>query len=62
MEKITKSLQEPERKRENLEQVKEKARVSVKEKLSANIKNVDEYRSQHYGEKTKQVVKDGQSL
>ena len=62
MEKITKSLQEPERKRENLEQVKEKARVSVKEKLSANIKNVDEYKSQHYGEKTKQAVKDGQSL
>ena len=62
MEKITKSLQEPERKRENLEQVKEKARVSVKEKLSANIKNVDEYKSQHYGEKKKQAVKDGQSL
>ena len=62
IEKITKSLQEPERKRENLEQVKEKARVSVKEKLSANIKNVDEYKSQHCGEKKKQAVKDGQSL
>lgn len=62
MEKITKSLQEPERKWENLEQVKEKARVSVKEKLSTNIKSVDDYKSQHYGIKTKQAVKDGQSL
>jgi len=62
MEKITKSLHEPEQKRKNLEQVKEKARVYVKEKLSANIKYVDEYKSQHYGEKKKQAVKDGQSL
>ena len=62
MEKITKSLQEPERKRENLEQVKEKARVSVKEKLLAGKKSVDDYKSQHYGTNTKQAVKDGQSL
>lgn len=62
MEKIVKSLHEPERKRENLEQVKEKARISVKEKLLANKKSVDDYKSQHYGTNTKQAVKDGQSL
>lgn len=62
LEKITKSLQEPERKRENLEQVKEKARISVKAKLSTNIKRVDDYKSQHYGTNIKQAVKDEPSL
>ena len=62
VEKVTKSLQEPERKKENLEQVREKARISLKAQLSANQKRVDDYKSQHYGTNTKQAKKDGQSL
>ena len=62
MEKVTKSLQEPERKKENLEQVRERARISLKAQLSANQKRVDAYKSQHYGTNTKQARKDGQSL
>ena len=62
MEKITKSLQEPQQKQANLEQVKEKARISLKAQLSANKKYVDDYKSQHYGMNTKQAGKDGQSL
>ena len=62
MEKITKSLQEPERKKENLEQVRERARISLKAQLSANKKRVDDYKSQHYGAETNQAKKDGQSL
>ncbi len=62
MERVAKSLQEPERKKENLEQVKERARISLKAQLSANQKRVDEYKSQHYGTNTKQAKKDGQSL
>ena len=62
MEKVAKSLQEPERKKENLEQVKERARISLKAQLSANQKRVDDYKSQHYGTKTKQARKDEQSL
>ena len=62
MEKITKSLQEPERKKENLEQVRERARISLKAQLSANKKLVDDYKSQHYGAETSQTKKDGQSL
>ncbi len=62
MEKVTKSLQEPERKQENLEQVKATARISLKAQLSANKKSVDDYKSQHYGANTKQAKKDEQSL
>lgn len=62
MEKITKSLQEPERKKENLEQVRERARISLKAQLSANKKRVDDYKSQHYVAETSQIKKDGQSL
>ncbi len=61
-EKITKSLQEPERKKENLEQVKEKARISLKAQLSAKKKYVDDYKSQHYGANVQQAKKDEQSL
>ena len=60
--KVTKSLQEPERKQENLEQVKTTARISLKAQLSANKKCVDDYKSQHYGTNTKQAKKDEQSL
>ncbi len=60
MEKVTKSLQEPERKQENLEQVKEKARISLKAQLSAKQKEADAYNSAHH--KTKQAAKDMQSL
>ena len=62
VEKVTKSLQEPERKKENLEQVRENARISLKAQLSANQKRVDDYKSQHYGTNTKQAKKDGRSL
>lgn len=62
MEKVTKSLQEPERKKENLEQVRTRARISLKAQLSANKKRVDDYKSQHYGSNTKQARKDEQSL
>ena len=62
MEKVTKSLQEPERKQENLEQVKATARISLKAQLSANKKSVDDYKSQHYGANTKQAKKEEQSL
>ena len=62
MGKVTKSLQEPERKQENLEQVKTTARISLKAQLSANKKCVDDYKSQHYGTNTKQAKKDEQSL
>ena len=62
MEKVTKSLQEPERKKENLEQVRTRARISLKVQLSANKKRVDDYKSQHYGANTKQARKDEQSL
>lgn len=62
MEKVTKSLQESERKQENLEQVKTTARISLKAQLSANKKCVDDYKSQHYGTNTKQAKKDEQSL
>ena len=62
MENATKSLQEPERKQENLEQVKTTARISLKAQLSANKKYVDDYKSQHYGANTKQAKKDEQSL
>ncbi len=60
MAKITKSLQEPERKRENIEQVKEKARISLKAQLSAKQKEAGAYNSAHH--KTKQAAKDMQSL
>ena len=60
MEKVTKSLQEPERKKENLEQVRTKARISLKAQLSAKQKEVDAYKSEHHG--TKLAGKDGQSL
>ncbi len=60
LEKITKSLQEPERKQENLKQVIEKARVSFKAQLSAKQKEADAYNSAHH--KTKQAAKDMQSL
>ena len=62
MGKVTKSFQEPERKQENLEQVKTTARISLKAKLSDNKKSVDDYKSQHYGANTKQAKKDEQSL
>lgn len=62
MEKVAKALQEPERKKENLEQVKTKARISLKAQLSANQKRVDDYKSQHYGTNMKQAGKDEQSL
>lgn len=62
LEKVAKSLQEPERKKENIEQVREKARISLKAQLSANKKRVDDYKSQHYGTNTKQAGKDEQSL
>jgi hypothetical protein len=62
MEKITKSLQEPERKQEHLEQVREKAKISIRAQLSANKNRVGEYKSQHDGKNTKQAGKDGQSL
>ncbi len=62
MGKVTKSLQEPERKQENLEQVKTTARISLKAQLSANKKSVDDYKSQHYGTNTKQAKKEEQSL
>ena len=62
MEKVTKSLQEPEQKHENLEQIKTTARISLKAKLRDNKKSVDDYKSQHYGANTKQVKKDEQSL
>jgi len=60
MEKATKSLQEAERKQENLKQVREKARVSLKAQLSARQKEADAYHSAHH--KTKQAAKDMQSL
>ena len=62
IEKVTKSLQEPERKQENLEQVKTTARISLKAQLSANKKYVDDYKSQYYRTNTKQAKKDEQSL
>ncbi len=62
MEKVTKSLQESEQKQEKLEQVKTTARISLKAKLRDNKKNVDDYKSQHYGANTKQVKKEEQSL
>ena len=62
VEKVAKALQEPERKKENLEQVREKARISLKAQLSANKKHVDDYKSQHYGTNMKQAGKDEQSL
>ena len=62
MEKLTKSLQEPDWKQENLEQVKTTARVSLKAQLSANKKHVDDYKSQHYGTNVKQAGKEEQSL
>lgn len=62
LEKVAKALQEPERKKENLEQVKTKARISLKAQLSANIKCVDDYKSQHYETNMKQAKKDEQSL
>ena len=62
LKKVAKSLQEPERKKENLEQVKERARISLKAQLSANQKRVDDYKSQYYGISTKQAKKDEQSL
>ena len=62
MEKLTKSLQEPEQKQENLEQVKTIARISLKAQLSASKKYVDDYKSQHYGVNVKQVKKEEQSL
>ena len=62
MENVTKSLQEPERKQENLEHVKTTARVSLKAQLSANKKHVDDYKSQHYGTNVKQAEKEEQSL
>ena len=62
MEKVTKSLQEPERKKENLEQVRTRARISLKAQLSANKKRVADYKSQHYGSNTKQARKDEPSL
>ena len=62
MEKVTKSLQEPEQKQENLEQVKTTARISLKAQLSANKKCVDDYKSQHYGTNVKQAGKEEQSL
>ena len=62
MEKVTKSLQEPNRKQENLEQVKITARISLKEQLSVNKQYVDDYKSQHYGTNTKQAKRDEQSL
>jgi len=62
MEKVTKSLQEPEQKQENLEQVKTTARISLKAQLCANKKRVDDYKSQHYGTNVKQAGKEEQSL
>ena len=62
IEKVTKSLQEPERKQENLEQVKTTARISLKAQLSANKKYVDDYKSQHYVTNIKQAKKDERSL
>lgn len=41
MDKITKSLHEPERKRENLEQVREKARESIKDRLARGKTEAD---------------------
>ena len=61
-EKLTKSLQEPERQKENLEQVRTTARISLKAQLSAKQKEVDEYKSQHYRTNIKQARKDEQSL
>ncbi len=48
MYKITKSLQEPERKQENIEQVREKARISFKAQLSAKQKEADAYNSVYH--------------
>ena len=62
VEKVAKALQEQDRKKENLEQVREKARISLKAQLSANQKRVDDYKSQHYETNTKQAKKDEQSL
>ncbi len=62
MEKITNSLQEPERKKENLEQVREKVRISLKAQLSANKQYVDDCKSQHYGTNVKQAKKEEPSL
>ena len=62
LKKVAKSLQEPERKKENLEQVKDRARISLKAQLSANQKRVDDYKSQYYGISTKQTKEDEQSL
>ena len=62
MGKVTKSLQEPDRKQENLEQVREKARISLKEQLSVNKQYVDDYKSQHYGTNVKQAKKEEPSL
>ena len=62
MEKVTKSLQEPNRKQENLEQVKITARISLKEQLSVNKQYVDDYKSQHYGTNVKQAKKEEPSL
>ena len=60
MKKVAKSLQEPERRKENLEQVKDRARISLRAQLSAKQKEVDAYKSEHHG--TKLAGKDGQSL
>ncbi len=62
MENATKSLQEPERKRENLKQAKEKERISLKAQLSTNQKRVDDYKSCYYGINAKQAKKCEQSL
>lgn len=62
MQKVTESLHEPERKKENLGEVKERTRVSLKEKLKSKQKNADEYNSQRSLNQTKQAGKDNQSL
>jgi len=47
--KIVEKLQEPEKKAENLEQVKAAAKTSLRDKMSMMQKEVDEYKAQNYG-------------
>ena len=57
-ENVAKSLQKPERKKENMELIKTVAKDSLKARLSAKQKHVDGYKSQHCGETMRQTGND----
>lgn len=61
IEKVQKTLQEPEVRKANTEQIKKKARTSVLEKLAANKKRVAEENAARKKTKTKYHDRDGQN-